>query len=330
MHVRTLKIILTLPSLIFLFTACGVQLQATNLSTSILNEYYQDSFVYSDNSWGLDDLWDDDDILYAQTSGSLPSGVVIAANGQVVGTPTAVGNYEFRVTVYSIDDYDFSNFIDDVWSNDWDDDDDVDADSQWFTLFVTERSTNPSCPEPNDETTVETYVCLSAIEADTLVQDETFTLDVNYFINFDNSFDYNIERIAFTVYYDAEKFAPVAESLNSQILRETATRATASVAFNNTVPGELSVVVTAGDKDFHKSGRFIDIPFSALSNMEVGVYDFPIVIDEISSGDSEVTLPTSIGINGDLTVNESIEEEEVEIETEEEITSEETEIREDI
>lgn len=330
MRLRTLKVILVLPLAVFLFTACGVQLQATNLSTSILNEYYQDSFVYSDNSWGLDDLWDEDEILYAQTGGSLPSGVVIASNGQVVGTPTAVGNYEFRITVYSIDDYDFSNFADDLWSNDWDDDDDVDADSQWFTLFVTERSSNPFCPEPNDETTVETYVCLGSVEADTLAQDDTFTLDANYFINFDNSFDYDIERVAFTIYYDAEKFAPVAESLNSQILRETATRATASVAFDNAVPGELGVVVTAGDKDFHKSGRFLDIPFTALTNIEAGVYDFPIAIDEIASGDSEVTLPTNIGINGDVTVNESIEEEEVEIETEEEITTEETETHESI
>lgn len=329
MHVRTLKVILALPLLIFLFTACGVRLQATNLSTSILNEYYQDSFVYSDNSWGLDDLWDDDDILYAQTSGSLPSGVVIASSGQVVGTPTAVGNYEFRVTVYSIDDYDILNFADDIWSHDSDDDDGVDADSQWFTLFVTERSTNPSCPEPNDETTVETYVCLGAIAANTLAQDETFTLDVNYFINFDNSFDHDIERVAFTIYYDAEKFAPVAESLNSQILRETATRATASVTFDNAVPGELGVVVTAGDKDLHKSGRFIDIPFFALTDIAAGVYDFPIAIDEIASGDSEVTLPANIGIDGDVTVNESIEEE-VEVETEEEITSEETETHEDV
>jgi hypothetical protein len=103
----------------------------------------------------------------------------------------------------------------------------------------------------------------------------------------------------------------VSDSLNSQILRETATRATASVTFDSSVAGELAVVVTAGDKDFHKSGRFIDIPFAALMNIEAGVYDFPITIDEITSGDSDVTLPTNIGINGDLTVNESIEAEAV-------------------
>lgn len=307
---KTLKTTLTLSLLAFMFTACGVNLQATNLSTALLDEYYQDGFFYNDNSWEMDDWWDEDEILYAQTSGSLPSGVVIASNGQVVGIPTAVGNYEFRVTVYAIDDYDAFNFAVDILSSDWDDDDDdVDADSQWFTLFVTERSTNNACPAPNDETTVETYVCLGSIESDTLAQDDTFTLDVSYFINFDNSFDHDIERVAFTIYYDAAQFAPVEDGLNSQILRETATRATASVTFDNTVPGELGVVVTAGDKDFHKPGRFIDIPFSALTNIAAGVYDFPIEIDEIASGDSEVTLPANIGINGNLTVTESIEEE---------------------
>lgn len=324
-RVKIFQIILALTSILFLFSACGVNLQDTNLTTALLDEYYQDSFYYNDSSWEMDDWWDEDEILYSQTRGSLPPGVVISANGQIVGTPTAVGNYEFRVTVYSIDEYDTSDFFFDSFDDDYYYDDGVDADSQWFTLFVTERSTNNSCPAPNDESTIETYVCLGSIEADTLAQDETFTLDVSYFINFDNSFDYDIERVAFTIYYDADLFAPVEDNLNSQILREAATRATASIAFDNTVLGELGVVVTAGDKDFHKPGCFIDIPFAALTNIDAGVYDFPIEIDEITSGDNEVLLPANVGINGDLTVTESIEEEvevEIEIETIEETADE--------
>lgn len=284
--------IFTLVVLMGLTSACGPVVHVEALPIGLLNESYSYTFRFDDgDDWFS---WDEDLVLDV-VRGDLPDGVGLTADGELIGTPTEVGNFEFKVALYSIDEG--------FW-----DDDDVDSDSEWFTLFVTEPSTNDACPSPNNESVAETYICLGTVTAATMATGEAFTLDVEYFINYASAPDYDIDAITFTVTYDAASFAPDEDALNSEILREAATRHGATVSIDTNTAGTLTLTITATEQNFHAAGRLADLPFHAIADLAASTYDFAVAFSLDSGDDAE--LPSNINVNGSVTVEEDIPAEE--------------------
>lgn len=266
--------------------ACGPQLSITTLSVALVNESYTENLIYEDSWYSIND-----DVLLTLSHGALPPGILLSAYGTIAGTPTSVGNYEFRVTAYSI----YNDFFDD--------DDSVSEDSEWFTLFVTEPSSNPDCPSPNEETLEETYFCLGEIESDGLTEGEDFILDVNYYVNLRKAEDYNIHTIDLSILYDPNLFTIDSNKINSTMLREAATRAGATISFDTSIPGELRLSLHGNNKSFHKPGRLLDIPLTARSTIGSGEYDFQIVVNDLVPEDSDSSLPALTEIDGKIIVN---------------------------
>lgn len=253
------------------------------LPIALLNEDYVYNFEVHE---GWADFWDSSTSteLYG---GNLPSGVGISSNGLLFGTPRELGAFDFRVLVQ---DNDFLE--DDSW-----------PDAEWFTFFVTEASTNEDCPRPNDETTTEIYLCLGDIEAGTVVMGDEFNLDVNYFVNLDSAGDYDIITLSFTIVYDPAAFGIDSDSLTSSLLRE-AVRADATVAFDSSTAGQLGIVISNSARPFTRAGRILDIPFSALLDLDQEEYPFTLTINAITPEQEETTLPETLAIDGSLTVEE--------------------------
>lgn len=283
--------LILLALLVGLVSACGPVVHVEALPIGLLNESYSYTFSFDDgDDWFS---WDEDLVLDV-VRGDLPDGVGLTADGELLGTPTEVGNFEFKVALYAIDEG--------FW------DDDVDSDSEWFTLFVTEPSSNDSCPTPNNESLAETYICLGEVTAETMAADDAFTLDVEYFVNYASAPDYDIDAITFTVTYDAASFAPDEDALNSEILREAATRHGATVSIDTNTTGTLTLTITATEQNFHAAGRLADLPFHAIANLAAGTYDFAVAFSLDSGDDAE--LPSNINVNGSVTVEEDIPAEE--------------------
>lgn len=274
------------PLLFFFTISCGNNLHSTSLKTAVLNESYYDSLFLEEDFW----YWDDD-IAFVLKKGGLPPGIFLGSNGTLSGTPTAVGDFGFVVTAYTFD----NNFFDE---------DEVYEDSEWFVLFVTESSTNVSCPSPGDTTTNEFHICLGSLEEESLTTGDTLTLDVNYFIDFNKASDYSIYSLEFSIYYDTENFSFPDELLTSQTLRETATRTNALVTFSKPTEGELNIRIEAQAKDLHKSGRLLDLPLTVNQDLAAGDYDFTVSILDIGSSKSDVNLPGLVEIDGVVSVEE--------------------------
>lgn len=291
---NTLVLLITVLSI-----SCGANLHVATLTTAVVNEPYNFYLSAEDESW---DWFDDSTMLFGVSGGYLPAGVALSSNGVLTGTPLEIGNFEFRITAYAIDD---------DWG-DWyyDDDDDVTSDSEWYTLFVTERSTNGDCPNPSSTGVTEAYICLGAPEEETLVEGESFTLDINYFIEHAKAVGYDIWQLDFSISYDPSLFAVDPDYLGSNSLRETATRAGATVDFDTGTDGVVRIVLTGGHKSFHKSGRIIDLPFIALTDIPAGDYDFNLSVNGLASDNAGDNLPNTFEIDGFLSVYEDVIEEE--------------------
>ncbi|EKD51842.1 MAG: hypothetical protein ACD_62C00170G0016 [uncultured bacterium] len=273
-------------------SACGANLYSESLSIALVNEQYTYQLYAEDESWSV---FDDALLLFAQTGGVLPDGVSVGSNGLISGVPTEVGNFEFRITAYAIDDEW------DVWDDCCEDDEDVTSDREWFTLFVTEASTNEYCPWPNDEQTSGLYFCAGNLVQTSLNADESVDLDITYFIDFNNAKGYAIDTLEFTVFFDPEFFYVESSTLSSQILREAATRAGASLEI--TIGDDyVTFFVQGQDMDFNRSGRLVDLPIFASQNLAEGDYYFPIIIDQIGSSTNEGSFPTAYEVDGFLTI----------------------------
>lgn len=290
--------IILLGFLTTIFSACGANLHITTLDVGLLNEAYTYQLMAVDDSW---DWPDTHEFVYKNASG-LPDGVYVSSDGVVFGTPTEVGIYDFLVTVYSID-YDY--FDDwDFW-DDWDsccNDSTVTFDSEILTLFVTEANSNPACPSPADRDTQETYICIGSPEVTTLQTNEEVTLDISYHVKLDNAEDYDTDTIDFTIYYDEDLFAIDTNLLNSQLLREAATFADATVSFDDSTPGALRIVMTANGDSFLKPGRLIDLPVYALQNIDSIESPVTLTINGISSTNEKAELPQLVEVDGSITV----------------------------
>ncbi len=282
---RQLAQALLLFSLCILISACGAKLKDDPLNIGVLDEEYYEALGFSDNSGAFSS----NDYIFALEAGDLPDGLTLTSDGEISGTPTSLGLYEFVVQLYSIDD---------GYS-----DDSVSTDSDTLEIFVTEASTNEDCPLPNDDTTTETYVCAGSGFLESLAEGESFDLDINYFVDFEQSFAYEINRISFSIVYDDSVFELDENELNSQILREASDSVNATVSFNNDTAGTLKVTVTTDDENsFRFSGRLLDIPFYAKSDIPAAEYAFDIAITKVTSNDDDVELPENINIDGTVTV----------------------------
>jgi hypothetical protein len=274
--------------------SCGTNLFEETLNVALIDEVYTYELEVDESGWDWLD-WSNETFLFAVTEGSLPSGVVLATSGTLSGTPTEVGNFEFRIAAYEVDQ---------GWG-----DDDVSSDREWFTLFVTEASTNEDCPLPTTRDTIENYLCLGDIEAETLTADESFDLDINYYTNVDEAEGYNIKTISFAITYDTDYFVLDEDELTSQILREAATRSEATISFDNSVAGTLIITLLGTSKSFHKPGRLIDLPFYAIQDVPAGEYAFGLTITALISDNDDQDLPDSFEVDGSITVESDVEEE---------------------
>lgn len=284
--------------LVLIFSACGANLHVTNLDVALLNEDYAYQLEAVDDSW---EIFDNNELVFLSDSSGLPAGMYVSSDGIVFGTPAELGAYEFDVTVYAIDDFDWYEW--DEWDSGYDDG--VTEDSETLTLLVTEASTNSNCPSPGNRDVNEIYVCLGSLATDTLLTDEIFDLDINYFINIDDAETLNVISVGFSITYDSGFFALDDNMLNSQILREAATYADAIVTFDNTTSGILYVQLDSPSEYFDKPGRILDLPFYALQDLPLGSSTFTVSIEQISS-ETEILLETPwLGIDGSLTLVES-------------------------
>jgi len=265
-----------------------LDIQHATLNTGLLEEYYEYDFEV-DTGW--DDIWDDS-MSVQLVEGDLPDGMGISAEGLLFGDPQEVGDFEFRVAIYDIDEG--------ADSESW-------SDSEWFTLFITEPSTNEECPSPDDEESNEFYVCTGSIEEELVETDDEINLDVNLFVNRDNIGDFDITAFAFTITYDSTYLSLNEDDLNSGLLREAATRNEASVDFDSSTPGVLVVTIASAEDDFVRAGRILDIPFQVLSDVPDGTYAFDVTIDSVT-GKEGATLPEAIAIDGELTVGSTEED----------------------
>lgn len=279
----------------FVFSACGANLHEATLSIALLNTPYTYSLSAEDERW---DPWDNSDIVFTQTSGRLPSGVNIGANGVISGIPTELGNFEFRITALAIDD--------DFWSRD-----SVTKDSEWYTLFVTEPSTNNACPAPNDEFTSGIFLCAGSLNLENAATGDQFVLDINYFVNKAKADNYDVTHLSFTITYDPSLFEPDPNHLTSLNLREAATRAGSIVSFDANADGILSITIDGLDKTFHKSGRLLDITFNVLQDLEEDEFDFLLDIQDLSSTHHNANWPTPSSVDGlvENTITNSTESE---------------------
>lgn len=291
---RTLLIIFVL----FQFSACGVNLMSGRLGIAVFDKEYSEYLGADDNDWTI---WGNEEMLFDLVDGSLPGGLSLSSNGEISGTPSEIGIFEFEVRAYSIE----------YGWNSWDDEyDDVSYDDEWFTLLVTEESTNVNCPSPDDETTTETYLCVGTPSATTVAQNEAVEMDINWFFNFDEAENFNINTVDFTITYDYTYWLIDTDELNSQILREAVTEADQESSFDGNTVGQVRVILTAGEDDeFIASGRVMDLNFYAIQDIPAGEYPITITVNSIVSGSDDVSLPATMEVDGSITVEETIAEE---------------------
>lgn len=273
-------------SLCHFITACGAKLKDDPLNIGVLDEEYYEALSFSDNSGAFNN----NDYIFSLESGDLPLGLTLNSDGEITGVPISLGLYAFVVKLYSIDDGYYS-------------DDSVATDTDNLEIFITEANTNEDCPAPNDDTTTETYICAGSGFLESLAEGESFDLDINYFVDFENSFEYEINRLSFTITYDDTYFELNENELNSQILREASDGVDATVSFNNDTAGALKITLTTDDDEsFRFSGRLLDVPFYAKSDVPAGEYDFTVAITNVTSNEDDVDLPENINIDGTVTV----------------------------
>lgn len=257
-----------------------LNIQQATLNTALLDDYYEYDFEV-DAAWS--DPWDNSTSVQL-IQGNLPRGMGISSDGLLFGTPQIVGDFEFRVGIYDIGTGSENN----SWS-----------DTEWFTLFVTEPSTNEECPSPDDEDVNEFYVCAGTLSESNVVVGDEIELDVNIFINRDDAGDFDFESFSFQINYDSRFLALDEDDLNSGLLREAATRNNASVTFDNTTEGVLLVELEADKGHFVRGGRLMNLPFHVIVDMPEDTYEFSVTINELI-GSKNATLPETVAIGGTL------------------------------
>jgi hypothetical protein len=279
---------LTLIAILPTLSACFINLQQDRLPVALLNEPYQESFDIDRNGT----FWSS--YFTTADGGDLPAGIGVSSNAWIMGSATELGHFEFHISLYSYESGFFNDF------------DGGHDDGEWFTLFVTEPSTNEACPSPQNENIQEVYVCAGSLSQETIENGDEFSLDIEYFANWFDSMDYDITAINFTIGFDAASVTPISDELNSTLLREVATHFGSTVAFDSTIPGQLNVVVTASTEQLRIPGRLMNIPFEAIADLPAGDYPFTIIMNGITQGEASKSTPTLLGVDGLITAEEDV------------------------
>ncbi|MBU0504471.1 MAG: putative Ig domain-containing protein [bacterium] len=278
--------------LISLLASCGANLHKANLTIGLLEEPYSFFLSAEDESY---QLFDSSELLFSHSGGELPNGIVIGSSGEIAGTPTELGDFDFRVTAYAIDD-DWGDWYFDNSG------DDITSDHEWYTLFITEQSSNENCPLPSNENTTGIYVCAGTLYFDSLHQGDKAVLDISYFIDFDEANNYGISSLTFTILYDTDFFYLDSNTLTSSILREAANIADATVDFDTTTEGSITIEVSSVDKEFNRSGRMLDLSFYASQDIEESSHNITITIDQVKTTNEDIELPDFYAVDGSLII----------------------------
>ncbi len=275
---------------LLILSAChlgSVNIFHTDLQVAVVDDIYEDYFSI-DTSWN--DYFNYGHRFYL-TDGEIPSGLEVTNGGRLLGIPRELGAFNFEISVYGI------NFN---GSEDW-------IDSAWYTVFVTQDSTNEDCPTVTTQSASELFICLGHLQEETVNAAELINLDVQYSLPSELGNKYAINHIVFTINYDADSFEPVTDRLNSSLLKEVATHADATVAFENN-PGSLVITLEAQHKDYTFSwpGRLMNIPLRAKKDLSESEYIFTANINTMTSKKDNVDLPEMIDLDGLLKVDDPI------------------------
>jgi hypothetical protein len=266
-------------------SACFANLHQDRLSVALLDQPYSEQFQI-DSSWDFMEFWNS--YFTVADDGELPAGLGVTSGGEIVGSPQEVGHFDFHVSLYSYD------------PSIWGDSSSGYEDGEWFTVFVTEPSTNADCPSPDDATLTDLFICAGQLSTDYLEEGDGFYLDINYYANYATSVNDDVATLDFTIGFDPDAFAPYENGLNSSVLRETATHFGSTVAFDEPSPGQLHVVVTAQTEQLRLPGRLMDLPLVAVQDLPAGIYDFTVTFNGIEQGADAKTTPSLVEIDGGL------------------------------
>jgi len=290
-RMKTFRLVIVVFFMLVGMNACvlgSATIDQDSMPVALLDELY-DEYFDIDSNWN--DFFNYDHVFY-MTDGNLPAGLEVVESGRLIGIPYELGSFDFEVTVYGVDYDGYTDYLD----------------SAWFTVFVTEPSTNTNCPSPDSETITEVYVCLGDIEEEQVEEGDDLSLDLNYYVRLHSGKTYSIQKMDFTLTYDATNFSVDDETLNSSMLREAATLYDATISVDSSVAGQLQVSIQSGSvKGFRRAGRLMDIPFTALADLSQSNYDFTLEVTEVLPLRETISLPEIIGLDGSLSVEDPIE-----------------------
>ncbi len=238
---------------------------------------------------------DRDRLSYEIIDGDLPEGFTLITEGELTGKASATQTGLYSVNVAST--YDVSDFVEfmsgvgmimdvacDI-DSECDNEDTSSHSRDTFELFVTEPSSNPSCPLPDDETTTGLYICLGELTADDLDSENNLILDVTLFEGYEAAEDSELSQIDLELAYDSAVFEVDQDQMNQDILRESAGYTESTIQIDAATPGIISISLTAQDKSFSMSGRLLDIPLHLIEAPEA-VSDLSLSV----TVDTEVTI----------------------------------------
>lgn len=284
-----------------LLSACGARdIIQHRMPSAIVNEYFQYSFDVESN-WTD---WSYDSHFFKITDGDMSPGMDITSRGNLMGIPLTTGVYDFKVAVYGVDD-DWWDWEDDDWL--FDDDDTDWLDSEWFTLFVTDASSNADCPLPSSTGQTELYICAGTVTKEVLAAGDSFDLDLNFHVDPENSRNYLVSGFSFTISYDPTLFAFEANDLSTNTFSDLPKLYEASATFDDNKAGLLTITLTTGNEDWHQAGRLLNIPVQVLTDMPAGTTLFTVGEVSITTMEKSTATPTFKGINGSITVERSLQ-----------------------
>jgi len=142
------------------------------------------------------------------------------------------------------------------------------------------------------------------ISSQYLLENKVFNLDINYFIDFKKAYDYKINEISFTVLYDSNNFSLDENELRFLGTREAASYTFPDLSFEIIEEGQLQITLAATSPHFVHSGRILDIPFHAKTDLTEGAYTFSLAEGTLFS-DQDTGLPTLSFFDGSLSFEAS-------------------------
>ncbi len=271
--------------LLFFLTSCtigSVNLTHNSLQVALVDELYED-YLDMDVNWN--NFFNVDVGLYV-TAGDLPWGLEVTDGGRILGIPRELGSYDFKITAYAFDYYGASDYLD----------------SAWYTLFITEASTNPDCASPDSVDHSDIFLCLGELDLTDVRAGDYLTLDLNYYVDPRKADSYAITEISFSIYYDETLFSFDDVGLISGQLREAAYESEATISFDTSTLGVLGVTLFSDTDTFRRPGRLLDLSLLSLSDLLEGQYDLILTDISLTTENDASALPAITEVDGLLNI----------------------------